>query len=536
EVIPAKRPKPQPAKQPPHPWTEPDSSWTGAAEKQMRQLIPHLHEILPIVLRESKLPEYAAVTDLLQLPPLEIKGGSDKGQSSAFRERWRESNAALAIRSCEMYEAAGVLWWLHTFPQENDAQTQHMQWDDVVAYSDRLCQLVKGKVVTTSLIPCYVWAQDADKLELESSFPSGLNVVGPALLPLWGLLLALMREVTRAQGSRDFGMVRLLLEAARSLPLRLAILHSKAELARLSITFSHDNRINLAMSDTFVTWLPKYCLAMQDFTGKVGEIQTYLSQKGIKFEGKDLNENVVRAARLGQQYLLSDSVQEAIAELQRKHGRAALTEHYTSLLRLMLAMQSVLKKLGMEPSSEALAWVIDYTCLALDQNWISLASLKKSDSWGDSKSTTTLTWGQATILKYAAVHHVKSIIDALTEDVNARKELHDAMDFFVSVQLFGKRMVASSGQSEEKDDQAGTAMDSMSSFARSLAEWLHALLACDLEEEFQSLWLQAGSDAFQKALKDITSPPEDSGEWGKYVAKFMSEMELMHETATMAAT
>ena len=200
EVIPAKRPKPQPAKQPPHPWTEPDSLWTGAAEKQMRQLIPHLHKILPIVLRGSKLPECAAVTDLLQLPPLEIKGGSDKGQSSAF--------AALAICSCEMYEAAGVLWWLHTFPQENDAQTQHIQWDDVVAYSDRLCQLVKGKVVTATLIPCYVWAQDADKLELESSFPSGLNVVGPALLPLWGLLFALMREVTRAQGSRDFEMVR----------------------------------------------------------------------------------------------------------------------------------------------------------------------------------------------------------------------------------------------------------------------------------------------------------------------------------------
>ena len=203
--------------------------------------------------------------------------------------------------------------------------------------------------------------------------------------------------------------------------------------------------------------------------------------------------------RLGQQYLLSDSVQEAIAELQ-----------------------GVLKKLGMEPSSEALAWVIDYTCLALDQNWISLASLKKSDLWGDSKSTTALTWGQATILKYAAVRHVKSIIDALTEDVNARKELHDVMDFFVSVQ-FGKRMVASCGQSEEKDDQAGTAMDSMSSFARSLAEWLHALLACDLEEEFQSLWLQAGSDAFQKALKDIASPPEDSGERGKYTGHVLAK-------------
>ena len=381
EVSPATRPQVQMATpQEVLEWKDPGHV-VGSCLPHLKHLIQYIQSVLP---QHTDKPGEA----LSLLPPLEIH--NDKSKQSGWKERWVPHNALTSLERSGVYEAAGSLFWLVPFPQDREfGDVDDWDWALVEEFCDRLSMehASNGILICPCPFGVYVHADDTGRMKLDSEYPKALNVVRPSLLPVFGYYLALARAVQK--GAADH--VKALLLSARSVTLQLNLISCGSQVARLGIAWSHDQKLNANMGDTFVSWFLKFTIAIKDYAGLQKDLPSWLEKRKIFYEGKPVNQNVMKAVkfpgfaliqrifsndwslRIFERFLklpcpvldfwplhlhrcaqtfFKDGVFDALITLQRAYGREILTGQYTKLMRLMHCTQNTCKKLGTDPEPE----------------------------------------------------------------------------------------------------------------------------------------------------------------------------------------
>lgn len=267
-------------------WKDPGHV-VGSCLPHLKHLIQYIHSVLP---QHTDKPGEA----LSLLPPLEIH--NDKSKQSGWKERWVPKNALTSLERSGVYEAAGSLFWLIPFPQDREfGDVDDWDWALVEEFCDRLSMehASNGILICPCPFGVYVHKDGIGRMKLDSEYPKALNVVRPSLLPVFGYYLALARAVQK--GAADH--VKALLLSARTVTLQLNLISCGSQVARLGIGWSHDQKLNANMGDTFVSWFLKFTVAIKDYTGLQKDLPSWLEKHKIFYEGKPVNQNVMKAVK-----------------------------------------------------------------------------------------------------------------------------------------------------------------------------------------------------------------------------------------------
>ncbi|CAE7211135.1 Cdkl4, partial [Symbiodinium sp. CCMP2456] len=477
----------------------------------------------------------------------------------SFREKWNPSNVGTSLKMHYKYEAAGCLWWTELFPQEQSLLVEtsdNLDWASVLKFAEGLAMdkaAKDGMLMFDTTIACFLYPDDVAGQGLSDGFPACLPVLRAALLPAWGVLVALGQAILK----QDWEHVRRLVEVTRSVRLRLHVVKDRVEAAKESIHYCEEFRKNALLQDTFVSWVGKFQTIWTSYKGTQKNALAWLRDQNVKYLNNDVNDAVLKAAKLAISYF-DGPVVATLQSIQRLWGREAFNQNYTKLLRLMHCMQSTLKKVGQAASSEALLWVLQYTRMALRNGWLKLASLK-ADNLAESRSSKVLSWGQVSVLKWSLLCHLKGTLPGLTEDDSVSQDLVKVVDTCLVIPhfeaLLPQKDVPDLDKQQElavqaADDDADMPeaasqlnegaellqgfLNGLSSAGRAAGNLLFDLLQGDLENEFQAVWL--GSENYEKTLKAILANEEQEEEnsWTQAVSNLMSELELLHAQKTQA--
>ena len=134
------------------------------------------------------------------------------------------------------YEAAACIWWLELFPQVRDEDViDNLDWQGVQSYAEGYFTSGRdpqgGSVDFGATVVCHMFKKDAASVDWTQSHPRSMSCLYPALLPVWGMLLAIARSIKQEK----WHLLGRLVEASRSVQTRLEIVSSDLDIARLSI-------------------------------------------------------------------------------------------------------------------------------------------------------------------------------------------------------------------------------------------------------------------------------------------------------------
>ncbi|CAE7367602.1 Cdkl4 [Symbiodinium sp. CCMP2592] len=529
-------------------WQEPKRSLSVQVWEEMSRLIPWLQQSLPQGLA-GNVTGYGGCTSLAALEPGKIQS-LDESVSASFREAWSCGNCQASLQKHNQYEAAGCLWWLQLYPDERGVTPfDNLDWESLCEFAEGFgpLKVENGFVPFNIIVPAYRFKADSGLHDWSSDFPTGLSVCQGALLPCWALLLA----ISRAFLAQDWSHLDKLMACSRSIPIRLQIVPDGLALAKMAINFSTEHMKASLMEDTFTSWLSKF-----PDSGKAKDMVAWLkSNKVFYYDGKTIQDPLLKAAKLGLQYLFDEKVAKQLCLLQRVHGRKLLTKEYTKLYRFLGTLQSLMKKLEKDPSSDVLAWALQYTHIALQREWLEPSSVT-ADNLGDGGKSKSVTWGMSVFLKHAVVAQIADLIPGICKDDNVRSELETVTETFLDLDSFEKllpKIVSEDSEradsemvDDEKKEQTGTEaapdetsgdspfeeyVGKLTASSRCLATFLFELLSGEMEQEFHDHWLS--SDNMAKALKEVllVGSEEEETSWTQGISKFMNEMELLHTVA-----
>lgn len=302
-VVPTARPKVQQPTASPVPvpaWSPPEGPKNSVdVWEQMRVLLPWMEDALPRALREN-VEEYAsmpAAFRLQSLTPTEIHG--DEKKSGSFREKWNPSNVGTSLKMHYKYEAAGCLWWTELFPQEQSLLVEtsdNLDWASVLKFAEGLAMdkaAKDGMLMFDTTIACFLYPDDVAGQGLSDGFPACLPVLRAALLPAWGVLVALGQAILK----QDWEHVRRLVEVTRSVRLRLHVVQNRVEAAKESIHYCEEFRKNALLQDTFVSWVGKFQTIWTSYKGTQKGALAWLRDQNVKYLNNDVNDAVLKAAK-----------------------------------------------------------------------------------------------------------------------------------------------------------------------------------------------------------------------------------------------
>ena len=146
-------------------------------------------------------------------------------ESSTYKEMWDMKHMATALRREKLYEAGGVVHWIHLVP---DSGYVHVTWPQVVAarclLQPRSISTTKDRILWPMLMETYINSQNLP--DADSNFPCGLRLLhGHAVLfAWWTLVYAALREHNETS-------LQLLWETALTATLLVRVLDSSGEIA-----------------------------------------------------------------------------------------------------------------------------------------------------------------------------------------------------------------------------------------------------------------------------------------------------------------
>ena len=198
------------------------------------------------------------------------------------------------------YEAAACIWWLELFPQVRDeAAIDNLDWSNLQSFAASYLAGAQDKAVSAVdfgvTVVCHMFKKDVECIDWSNGHPRNMSCLYPALLPVWGLLLAIAKSIKQD----DWHARGRLVETSRSVQTKLELVSSSLDIAKLSINYSDLHRKNGLMADTFFSWLPKYAEAIAAYSGPQKNLVAWLKDNKIyNQDGGEVKDALVKAAKL----------------------------------------------------------------------------------------------------------------------------------------------------------------------------------------------------------------------------------------------
>ena len=291
---------------------------------------------------ESAAPEAVAPGEVLRrAAPLDIRSTLRESEMGSYQAPWDRSQCMAALRTTNMYQAGGNLFWVNFAPgglcpaaKISWAQVRELQASFFDAVGARAKLSKEGRLVFPATLQVYI--QDLGIMNTAAG-------TGNTTLPLLGghgLVMAwwaAMLDALRA-GQAASHQVAALWQCALTTTIQVRLEPEASRIMALSVLASE----SLAQSAKHLTDnCLVFCEKLRATGIKVEVLQLDAFKKlGMRYNGAPVNKTMLQAAGLVLTRL-SDKCATVLCDIEFSHGREVLTGAYNKIMRVLQQVEKV---------------------------------------------------------------------------------------------------------------------------------------------------------------------------------------------------
>ena len=367
----------------------------------MRGIIPYVKFHLKEALRTTEalsrqFPDIA----LHMHQPLKIKDieGLKAEELRSFKHPWDSARAQASLEGASMYEAAGNILWCDPMPPlsghagiiAGDVPTWQEIEDLAAADFDMASaytQAGAAKSTVSRLIFRSVVTLVVDDVAdaAASHFNSSMKILSEHA-QVWAWYYALFQALQ----AKNVQWTSALWQAGLCVTLQIRHGLTLEDQAVWSMQLSDKRKQDARLSDSFVAFALKALVILQHSPAAPrGTDKTikYLNQKGIRFNGTNLNRAMLTAVQAFEEKISAEGL-ACLHRIERRHGKDVLSNSYTKLSRVTGQGAALAEKLGQTAAPciqwllECLEWQLKYEMIAPANLTVDVLNPSKSGEVG----------------------------------------------------------------------------------------------------------------------------------------------------------
>lgn len=234
----------------------------------------------------------------------------------------------------------------------------------------------------------------------------------------------MLASANRAPKSNDSSRIQKLVVAGLTVTVRLRILGSILDVAKLSIDASNIYQAKKELlSDSWTNWLQKFRIIYADLPAShTHEVKLKaLKQRGVQCDRKDVNLTLLQASVKALPILLPGSyVLDLVQRINREFGKDTLGNGYTKIYRMILNSQKFVGALTKTPYHklelvEGLVWQLECVLVCLQRQMYTPAFLSAANL--SSEKENKIGWCELQFAKLTVLLHCQNYCAPLSGDM-----------------------------------------------------------------------------------------------------------------------
>ena len=397
--------------------------------------------------------------------PLEIKDSGTDTELLSYKHPWKEEAAMSSLKTTDMYEAGGNLFWANPFPLDKEEAVlagETPSWHTIREMAEAMRMKPGASSPGSSsvakahriIFPVTLTVHAPSMTDFKGrAFPSNLRVVtGHAAIYAWFLAMFEALDSPNPVPHRQDGnsWVAALWQAALTVTFQAHVVSSKHDLAILSMTKNNDLMLGAKhLVDSFPAFARKLAVCLTGIVGAQKRLE-HCQLKKICYDGKPVQRTLLTAACMYVERI-DDETHNAFMKLERRFGKDAFTSKYNNLNRVVQLcakeMDTAARMWDSASTPVLVRHIVFYIMWLLEHEKMAASSM--TQEWLDKSRDGSPGCVVKVLAKMQLILQMKALATELPEDSPTRKDTMTVLANFTNYEVFSKSFEATDNEEED---------------------------------------------------------------------------------------